>query len=36
MPLVLLLAARLALGDVLADRINPETELLFGDDLVEL
>ncbi|CAM9440081.1 unnamed protein product [Scytosiphon promiscuus] len=35
-PLALLLLARLALGTVLARRIDPTLELLFGDDIVDL
>ncbi|CAN0510416.1 unnamed protein product, partial [Ectocarpus sp. 8 AP-2014] len=35
-PLALLLVARLALGTVLARRIDPTLELLFGDDVMNL
>ncbi|CAM9589602.1 unnamed protein product [Ectocarpus sp. 6 AP-2014] len=35
-PLALLLVARLALGTVLARRIDPTLELLFGDDVMDL
>lgn len=35
-PLVLLLVARLTLGNLLAKRIDPTLELLFGDDIVDL
>lgn len=34
-PLALLLAARLVLGDLLAKRIDPTVELLFGDDIMD-
>lgn len=35
-PLVLLLVARLTLGRLLARRIDPTLELLFGDDITDL
>lgn len=35
-PLALLLVARLALGKLVAKRIDPTLELLFGDDIIDL
>lgn len=35
-PLALLLVARLALGKLMAKRIDPTLELLFGDDIIDL
>lgn len=35
-PLALLGLARLVLGDILAETIEPMEELLFGDDIANL
>lgn len=36
LPLAVLLAAKLVLGDLLAERVDPTLELLFGDDIADM
>lgn len=35
-PLVLIVATRLVLGDILAKKVDPTIELLFGDDIISM